>query len=147
MFGLFNSIWMYLVYPENKMLEVGNDFLGISFTIAFLLGCVVKILINVFIYSKAIKYKGEVTIHNWLTLVKGGFVGSLGTMVILLGISMMKTFKEYPYISCEIPFRLTSVEDLRYFLVVILYVLFLYELSRKIYIFFAKNMIKQNNDF
>lgn len=135
-FGFFNSVWMYLFYPINRLLSLMSDFVGNLYTLVFLFIGVIHIFINILVYSKFIKNSENDSNLKWITISKGGVIGSVVTMIVLMCVSLTKVYQEYTYIKCPIPFHLTRVSDLKYFIFVIIYTLFLYELSRKVYKFF-----------
>lgn len=132
-FGMVNSVCLYLIYPLNKLLEVLSSYVSVIFSLFFFGLWFLHIIINIYIYYKFIKDEMEPLITDWVTIGKGVIIGSLGIIAILLVVSITATFKKYTYLNCEIPFRLIQVEDLRYFLFVIVYNIFLYELSNKVY--------------
>ncbi len=140
MFGLFNSVWMYLIYPINRLLGVMSDFVGSLFTLVFLFIEIIHIICNILLYYKFIKNNEKNLKSEWLIISKGGVIGSIVIMIVLLCISATKTFQNYTYINCPIPFHLNKVEDLKYFLFVLIYSLFLYELSKKVYIFLNRKI-------
>lgn len=138
LFGFLNSVLMYLLYPVYRLLEIASVAYGSLYTLVFILVCVIHIIVNILVYSIFIKNKEKDLNTKWLTVSLGGSIGGIATMIILLCISLTKIHQEYTYIKSAIPFHLNYVKDLKYFLFVLVYNLFLYELSRKAYLFFKQ---------
>lgn len=136
--GFLNAVYMYFTYPLCKVLEVYADFFdGISgaiCTIAFILTYGVHIFVNIKAITSFDLSDVNDSFDDLKSLIKGIVIGSISTMVVLLIISIFNTPFKYFYTGIDIPFKLlTSVLHAEYFLVSIVYIVFVYELSKRLY--------------
>lgn len=137
--GFINAMYMYITYPWYKALEVYCDFLGDSAgfvcVIAFIIAYAVHITVNIIAVHQIKPLYEKESFKDWISVFKGTVIGSIVTVIILLILSIFKTPYHYFYIGIEIPFKLvTSIFHLEYFVVSVIYTIFVYELSKKIYI-------------
>ena len=131
-FGTINACLMYLLYPCFGVLKVLNDFYGVLFTFVYMIVLIIHIAINVFICFRTYKQDKQAP-SSWRYIIIGVIIGSICTIIALLGISATSEFQRYIYLNSTIPFRITYIDDLSYFLFVMVYILFIYEMSNKIY--------------
>lgn len=140
-YGFINAVFMYLIYPLNRIFDVITVFLGAPYIAGYIIIYIVHIIVNVFFVYLLTRKNSEDNLITWIHISIGSVLGSIGTMIIFLMYSdISDNWLKYPYGGAEIPFRLTTVlSHMQYFLIVIIYILFVYELSKKLYKFIIKH--------
>lgn len=133
-YSIFNMIILYLLYPINQQLMVLNDFFGDKYSILiYLVIYFIYIFLNVEIYFIFLKNGYLNSLVIWRYICLGSILGSIITLIALVLISTKYEFQSYPYLKYTIPFDIRELSNLQYLLKNIIYIIFVYELSEKIY--------------